>query len=608
MTKNSKNSYSIKINGNQHSLSTEKILVGTSDSCDLQLDHDSVSNYHAMIFVNPDTNSLSIIDLQSKNGVYINGTRIVGHQSFFDGDTISLGKLHCEVLESLDHQDFISQDSQVNTYEDLQNSKVYIPQQHNETDVLIDDEYCDIIFDDEEFIPLHANPISSHKIDIESYVDPEQIDEAFDILQISDGNCIQVTTALHGSLLEQYYYPIQDGTIFASNRPKKNNVVIDILDNDKLVPLFKCNNGIIELSSIEGMSSNFEHMNLADNKTITLSRGTYQVFIEVAPTPSNLMHISSAKRDRAFIQDTIKKFSSVAIPMLLLLLVDFTIEKKKPLKQLSIIYKKPTTAKVDAKKMASTNPNSKDKNTGHKATKQPDKKISHSKSGKKAQPKKVQKVAKSQPKKSAAPKKTSKAKAKTKAYQFKMATNVSSVFSTSKAVAVSNSRSPSSVSTTASVSGSLATKVNGTSSSNIGNMGSDAAGTSGASFGSKGLSSKSGRDTAYIQTQTVVLGSMDPELLRKILQQYLPQFRHCYQQELAYNSDDIKGIVDLNFEISGSGKVGKIKVKAKDSRFSKRGTNCMRDVLAIIDFPKPKGGGRVAVRQPLSFFSEKERS
>jgi hypothetical protein len=189
-----------------------------------------------------------------------------------------------------------------------------------------------------------------------------------------------------------------------------------------------------------------------------------------------------------------------------------------------------------------------------------------------------------------------------------MASNVSSVFSESKSVTVTNNNAPSSVNTTSTVSGSLATKVDGTSSNQIGMMGSDSAGRAAASFGSKGLSSKSGRDTAYIQTETVVLGSMDPELLRKILQQYLPQFRHCYQQELAYNSEDIKGIVDLNFEILGSGKVSKIKVKAKDSRFSRKGTNCMAKVLAIIDFPKPKGGGRVAVRQPLSFFSEQEKS
>jgi hypothetical protein len=599
-------SYTLQVGEELIPLNTEKLLLGSSDSCDITMSHDSISHYHAMIFID-ETGSVSIMDLESQNGIYINGNKITSKTVFFDGDSLTIGKLHTQVLESQEPVNFDQREAQVHIYEELQADKVYVPLQANENEILIDDEYCDIVFDDSQFTPNIDNPIHNHSIHLDSFIDQDDMEDGFDILQANDGQCIQVTTSLHGSILEQYYYPVQDGTIMASNKARKKNVVIDILDSDKNTPLFKINNGLIEVMDLEGMHISKDSMELDSKSTIVISRGTYQVFIELADAPNSLLQISSLIRDRAFFMDSAKKFAAVAVPMLLLLLVDFTIEKKKPLKQLSIIYKKPTTAKVDGSKMASKNPNSENKNTGHKAQKQPDKKISHSKSGQKQKtpPKKAQKaVAKT---KSAPPKKATKAKAKTKAYQFKMATNVNSVFSTSKSVAVSNSRSPSSVSTSSSVSGSLATKVNGTSSNQIGNMGSDSAGSSAGSFGSQGLSSKSGRDTAYIQTQTVVLGSMDPELLRKILQQYLPQFRHCYQQELVYNSDDIKGIVDLNFEISGVGKVGKIKVRAKDSRFSKRGTNCMRDVLAIIDFPKPKGGGRVAVRQPLSFFSEKER-
>lgn len=605
MKKKSTCSYTLKFDDELISLNTEKLIIGSSESCDISLSHDSISHYHAIIFVNSG-DSLSIMDLESQNGIYINGNRVKEKTSFFDGDTITIGKVHAQVIEENTNIDFETQETTTELYSELQEDKVYVPKPVNENEVLIDDEYCDIIFNDTDFIPHFNNPISNHKIDTNEFIESDELEQAFEILEATQGQCIQVTTSLNGSLLEQYYYPVQDGTIMASNKSHKKNVVIDILDTDTNIPFFKVSNSQIQISEIEGMHTSHSNVGLDEKTTVVISRGTYQIFIEVAPAPNHFLHISSLSRDKDFVKDFTKKFAAVALPMLLLLLVDFSVEKKKPLKQLSIIYKKPTTAKVDGNKMASTNPNSKDKNTGHKATKQPDKKISHSKSGQKSKskPKKVQKVAKA---KSAAPAKSKKVKAKTKAYKFKMATNVNSVFSTSKTVAVSNSRSPSSVSTASNVSGSLATKMNGTTSNQIGNMGSDSSGSSSASFGSQGLSSKSGRDTAYIQTQTVVLGSMDPELLRKILQQYLPQFRHCYQQELAYNSDDIKGIVDLNFEISGVGKVGKIKVRAKDSRFSKKGTNCMRDVLAIIDFPKPKGGGRVAVRQPLSFFSEKER-
>ena len=197
-----------------------------------------------------------------------------------------------------------------------------------------------------------------------------------------------MTTTLNGSLLEQYYYPLQDGSINAFYKPKKNHIVIDILDTENPIQFLKINNGVVELNDIEGFSISHKNMNINDNDVIVLTRGTYQVFIEVAAAPSHLHHISSLRRDKAFYQDTAKKFAAVILPMLLLLLVDFSIEKKKPLKQLSIIYKKPTNANVNNKKMASESPNNTKKDTGHKSTKQPAKKIAHSKSGEKQQPKK----------------------------------------------------------------------------------------------------------------------------------------------------------------------------------------------------------------------------
>lgn len=605
MKKEHKSSLTLIVNNEQFTLNTEKLLVGSGDNCDVKIEHDSISHYQAMIFINNE-GVATITDLESPNGTYINGVRTQQKASFFEGDTLTFGKCHCEVRESIEQVIFESREAEVQVYSELNSQKVHVPEQSHEGEVLIDDEYCDIVFNDEEFIPHFENPVHKLKVDEKDFIATEDTQEAFDISQKSDGLCIQVTTAVNGSLQDQFYYPMQDGSIKAFSKAKKACVVIDICNFEAPTTFLRVNNSTLEVVLPPGFVASDTKLELSSNNVLVLTQGTFQIFIETAPVPAKLIHVSSWRRDKAFLFDTAKKFSAVMLPLLLILLVDFTIEKKKPVKKLSIIYKKPTKTNVDnSKTLASENPNNTKKDTGHKSTKQPDKKISHSKSGQKQKPKKspkkaVAKAAKSAPKKA-------KAKAKTKAYDFKVATNVSSLFSNSSAVSVSNSKSVSNVKTTSnSASGSLNTKVNGTSSAEVGQLGKDSAGRGPASFGSKGLSSKAGRNTAYIQTKTVVLGSMDPELLRKILQQYLPQFRHCYQQELAYNSEDIKGIVDLNFEISGSGKVGKMDIRAKDSRFSKRGINCMTKVLAIIDFPKPKGGGRVAVRQPLSFFSEKE--
>lgn len=134
--------------------------------------------------------------------------------------------------------------------------------------------------------------------------------------------------------------------------------------------------------------------------------------------------------------------------------------------------------------------------------------------------------------------------------------------------------------------------------------GKDAVGNYDRSTTTKGLANKKGIDTAFVQADTVVLGSIDPEILRKILGEYLAQFKFCYQQELQEQSEKIKGIVDLNFRIEGDGKVSKVNIKSAQTKFSDHGISCMSNILKMIDFPKPKGGGLVDVRQPLNFFSE----
>ena len=135
-------------------------------------------------------------------------------------------------------------------------------------------------------------------------------------------------------------------------------------------------------------------------------------------------------------------------------------------------------------------------------------------------------------------------------------------------------------------------------------LGKDLAGNYDRSVTTKGLSNKKGFDTSYVQPQTVVLGSIDPELLRKILGEYLSQFKFCYQQELQENSEKIKGIIDLNFRIEGDGRVSKVNIKSTQTIFSSKGIGCMTNILRMIEFPKPKGGGLVDVRQPLNFSAE----
>lgn len=584
-------------------INKSKILVGSADNCDITIGATSISHYHALIESDKDGMML-IMDLNSANGVFVNGSRITSITPITIEDSVTIGSVHYTVINSDEKAKFEQLDSEVAFISS--DEKVYVPTQLSGNEILIDDEYCDIIFDESHFSPI--TEVAVKNISISDYIQMEEIDEAFELEKRDYAKCIQVTTLTTGTILDQFYLPLNLKTIKASSTPQNKTILIENLAGAE-EDFISIQNGMVHINPLAGFSISKDSLSLEDESTvIILTKGTYQVFIEISDVPNHLINIPQIVREKAFIKDSAKVVAGIMLPLLMLLFVNFEIPK--PKKKISIIYKKPTNAKVEGKKLASTNPTDKVKNTGHKSTKQPEKKVSHSKAGKKAKqkaPKKVTKVAKAEPKK-APTKPTKKAKAPVKAYSFKMASNVKSLFSKSKSVTKTASRSVASSSASSSaVTGSLNTQVSGTASSEVGNMGSDLAGAA-ASMGSKGLSSKAGRDTSYIQTKTVVLGSMDPELLRKILQRYLPQFRHCYQEELATNSEDIKGIVDLNFTILGSGKVSEIDIKAKDKRFSRGGINCMGKVLSIIDFPKPKGGGRVAVKQPLSFFSEQENS
>jgi hypothetical protein len=266
-------------------------------------------------------------------------------------------------------------------------------------------------------------------------------------------------------------------------------------------------------------------------------------------------------------------------------------------KQITIVYKAVQQTDSDSNvQISATEVNSTTENTGQKTQDQP-----------KAQPQMAAAA-------SAAPSESKVAEApaaapapKPMAYKFKSSVSLDSVVSdTAPADSSATGRAP--AATNKGI-GSSQSALSGTSTGTnvgVGKLGSDASGAAATSAGAKGLVSKKGFDHSYLEPKTVVLGSMDPELLRKILQEYLPQFRHCYQQELV-TASDIKGVIDLDFQISQTGKVSKTSIKAKDARFSKKGVDCMAQVLGIIEFPKPKGGGVVDVRQPLNFFAETEK-
>lgn len=75
----------------------QSIIVGRSRSCDVQLDDSRMSSRHCRIHLKGDV--LEIIDLDSKNGIYINGIRVENSQLFV-GDKLKIGKTLATLEES----------------------------------------------------------------------------------------------------------------------------------------------------------------------------------------------------------------------------------------------------------------------------------------------------------------------------------------------------------------------------------------------------------------------------------------------------------------------------------------------------------------------------
>lgn len=129
-------------------------------------------------------------------------------------------------------------------------------------------------------------------------------------------------------------------------------------------------------------------------------------------------------------------------------------------------------------------------------------------------------------------------------------------------------------------------------------------GVLGSSKGAEGLSAKKAIYTAGIPSETVVLGSMDPDVIRRILLDHLPQFRYCYQKELERSGSELSGVVKLDFVIGASGHVTQAGIDGA-SALPAETKRCVVSVLRGITFPEPLGGGKVEVKQPMNFYPKK---
>ncbi|HMN11229.1 MAG TPA: FHA domain-containing protein [Bellilinea sp.] len=88
------------LNGDRWEVSGE-LLIGRDESCQIVIRDRQVSRYHARVSVNDD-GVISIEDLGSKNGTYINGAKVEEKTELSDGDSFQIAMLQSFVFLSSD--------------------------------------------------------------------------------------------------------------------------------------------------------------------------------------------------------------------------------------------------------------------------------------------------------------------------------------------------------------------------------------------------------------------------------------------------------------------------------------------------------------------------
>ena len=107
-----------------------------------------------------------------------------------------------------------------------------------------------------------------------------------------------------------------------------------------------------------------------------------------------------------------------------------------------------------------------------------------------------------------------------------------------------------------------------------------------------------GPDTA-LAPGAKVDGSVDKEIIRRIIRRHINEAKWCYEQELA-KKPDLAGRIMVQFTIAASGQVI-ASVLQNSTMQNDRVESCTVEAVRRWQFPKPIGGGIVIVSYPFVF-------
>lgn len=626
-------------------------LIGRGQACDIVIPFGDVSSIHAVLEVST-KGEIRIYDLNSKNGVRCNGEKVIV------GD-ISLGKEfyigdNKVVVKEFEKADILPPPLA------MLDKNMILDSKSEEPPTALPIQPPPSIISTEEVVPSIQYPLAKDpKAEFSEYIF-EDVEYLYPIFKYDVGtSAIEVIIVFNDRIQSVDYIPTKDGTYnLVGKDAGSRDVEYPYLGKKDKVPFIQVKNGeaeVLPLSGYEAKSlgdTDRGNLNtsffLNDDEIIQFSNQHIQIFVRKTSSPPKVAAAPVLRRDKEF-----KKYLILMFFLVLSFLVPFSLfevddeleKEKAPERIATILYKrKLTISKSKAITKTENAPKVTQKSPEQVAKKQPqnqkqdkvakkdDKKTNVQKAGEKTSTK-VGDIKKATPNKgpedvkktmvrpttakkaggntgSKSVKKATTAVSKSqgsvdtyKSFDFKSTVSslISKGGSTKSAKAVSADTAGSSSSTSISESSPGATLKTAKVSNNTGSLAGVASGKLDTAKGVEGLVNKKSIYTAGLPYKTVIVGGLDPDVIRQILVENIPRFRYCYQKVLDSSKSAFNGIVRLNFIIGASGHVTKAGV---DSISSLPSTvkGCVVNVLRKITFPAPLGGGVVEVNQPMNFY------
>ncbi len=603
-----------------------RIILGASDSCDVRMRGAGIDDIHCLIEFSDKT---IIYSMSTKSPVAVNGEGIVTCE-LKGGESISIGNytFTFEMSNSLPPQQLIHPQTVTKN----------LPKQPK--------------FNDER---IHKDPDYSvnyplgidDNVKFSEYIF-EEPDEIYPIFKYSiDKEAAEVIILFNGKIVGLDYIPHKDGKYYlVGQNPKGNDIEFPYLGKKDKVELLDIRKNDVAVGRIPG----FEHRTFLNNKNAKNSlrrddihlfeKDNLKVFVRGTEAPPIVKSAPIFRRDKELRKYLIFCFILffVFAAGMLNFKVDKEIEKEKVPERIAKILYRPKELRVTKKKNVVKNevkkkevkkaPIKQEVSNVEKPQKvQKSKGDSQAKSNstpkkgvaRQGKPndikvvrdkKKASKPARTTQKKSQVKKLANNRKSRGKVDVYKSTSFTSSMNSlmakggSLSSFKASNGASESFADDSASLStGESAQIQKADVKAEVGSLSSKTSGKLSSSFGTDGLVHKKKVYIAGVPYREVILGSMDRNDIMRILMENVPQFRYCYQKELDVQQKGISGVLGMDFVIGASGNVTRAKVSKADAGVPTSVKNCVANHLKTIQFPRPKGGGEVAVYMPLNLNS-----